>query len=571
MVTTIPQLNVDFISRLVKYYLGTSSTATSAQTTKKSILIFVSGRREILRTISSLKRNIGSSLIECFPLHSFISNEEQRRVFQPSRTNRTRVIVSTNIAETSITIDDVGLVIDTGIFKESTYDAGSRQWSLREAFQSKSAMIQRRGRAGRTSPGTCFHIFSEKLVLTEQTSPGMLKDSLEDAIVTVKAVQGACNIFDFFGKALTPPPSENIEKQLEDLIDLGVLRGELLSKQQIEQTELTPLGFHLTKLGTNSRVGKLLLFGCLLDCLDSILTIASIMDGKNPFVVSFQGGGSSNTAKLRKWFGADDFTAFIRAREIFLASETSQRERQFKQQIKTEMEDYEEVDGEETLLSPPGYSATTKQEQAISKSAMRLNEKLREDFVKDLYQAGFIDSVEDISACSTHSNDWSSVRICLAAGMFPFVGKISEDGSTIMTGPHQLEPSKLDNTTIWTPQRHKYFVYHERAKLGESPVLNVRRACDVSPLALVLFGGGFTRIRSRKAEKSLKSPEKQSRFIVIRLGNCWLFKSRIKDAFLLMELRKVLDEALLRIYERRTLNNKDEKLIKLIRQVCSSQ
>ena len=457
-------------------------------------------------------------------MHSLLSNEEQKRVFFPcSQSNKTKVIISTNVAETSVTIDDVGLVIDTGMFKESTYNPMSHFWALKEEQISRSSMIQRRGRAGRTGPGRCYHLYEVSDIKLDFPIPGMLKDSLEEAIILFKSIRGNSNSYSFFSKALNPPLNRNITIILEDLVDLGVVRGKFNELELSDDTELTPLGFHLVRLGTNVRVGKLLLFGIFFHCIDPILTICSVLDGKNPFKQNYLGGNyhRSNiitTPVVRKHFGNDDFTAILEARSVFLT--------------KTDL-----------------------RIKYLSHIAMKTNEMIRNDFIRDLLNSGFLKTSPE----PLRKLDVTLLKICLAAGLFPYIGFIKQSGE-IVTGPHDLKTSTFDDSSLFQPTlSFTYFVYHERVMVEHK--LKIRRGIAVSPIALVLFGGGFGRL-----------PKKQikSRFISIKVGNCWILHARIKDAFLVCQLRRLLDETLLKIYENNRISSEDEKLFKLIHMIIES-
>lgn len=469
----------------------------------QTVLVFVCGRKDILQTMAKLRAMIvRSDLLEILPLHSQLSNEDQRRVFASPKPSRRRIVVSTNVAETSVTIPNVGLVVDCGMFKESTYDSDRRVQELRPHRVSKSAMMQRRGRAGRTSPGTCYHLFSSTEALEDTPVPGMQKDSLESAMVFLKAAKPKSNAFAFFAAAPNPPPAAAVACTLEDLVQLGVLQGGFAAPphhpDSRDDTTLTALGFHLAKLGTTCRVGKLLVFGCLFDCIEPVLTIAAALDGKSPFHTFALKPNSLGL--IREHFGNDDFACFLTARQVYLS---------------------------------PGDCA---KKRFISTSAMELNEKIRADFAQDLRAAGFLRA----SPHGDEAFDPQVLRLCLAAGLFPHLGKVSPTGVVFSTGQYELEKSFLDpNSTVTRVVKGDFFVYHNRIRLGPAS-LSLQRVCVVHPVALVLFAGGL--LRSKKQSQLRK-------FATLKLGQCWALQCRNRDAAMLLELRKLVSEALLQIYE----------------------
>lgn len=125
-----------------------------------------------------------SPLLRCavYPLHSTLSNEEQQAVFSRPPEGVTKIIISTNIAETSVTIDDVVYVIDSGKMKEKRYDASKSMESLEDTWVSRANALQRKGRAGRVASGVCFHLFTSHCFqhqLTEQQLPEIQRVPLD--------------------------------------------------------------------------------------------------------------------------------------------------------------------------------------------------------------------------------------------------------------------------------------------------------------------------------------------------------------------------------------------------------
>jgi ATP-dependent RNA helicase DHX57 len=154
-----------------------------------AILIFMSGVQEIRQTIEAIKASSFSHRVEALPLHANLTPEEQRLCF--AHTVRQKVVVATNVAETSITIDDVVCVIDSGIAKEMRYDAEAGLSRLVETRISVSSGSQRRGRAGRTKPGTCFKLYTRRTEnnMRKFVQPEILRVPLESLCLSVKATR----------------------------------------------------------------------------------------------------------------------------------------------------------------------------------------------------------------------------------------------------------------------------------------------------------------------------------------------------------------------------------------------
>ncbi|KAG7585353.1 Helicase C-terminal [Arabidopsis thaliana x Arabidopsis arenosa] len=247
-----------------------------------AILVFLPGMAEInmlLNRLAASYRFRGPSGDWLLPLHSSIASTEQRKVFLRPPKGIRKVIIATNIAETSITIDDVVYVIDSGKHKENRYNPQKKLSSMVEDWVSKANARQRMGRAGRVKPGHCFSLYTrhrfEKLMRPYQV-PEMLRVPLVELCLHIKLL-GLGHIKPFLSKALEPPSESAINSAILLLQKVGALEGD---------EELTPLGHHLAKLPVDLLIGKMLLYGGIFGCLSPILSIAAFLSCKSPFVYS---------------------------------------------------------------------------------------------------------------------------------------------------------------------------------------------------------------------------------------------------------------------------------------------
>nr|GME17003.1 DExH-box ATP-dependent RNA helicase DExH7, chloroplastic isoform X1 [Ipomoea batatas] len=217
-----------------------------------AILVFLPGVAEIhvlLDRLSASYRFGGQSSEWLLPLHSSIASEDQKKVFLRPPENIRKVIIATNIAETSITIDDVVYVVDCGKHKENRYNPKKKLSSMVEDWISQANARQRRGRAGRVKPGICFCLYThyryEKLMRPYQI-PEMLRMPLVELCLQIKLLSLG-NIKIFLSKALEPPKEEAITSAISLLYEVGAIEG---------NEELTPLGYHLAKLPVDVLIGK---------------------------------------------------------------------------------------------------------------------------------------------------------------------------------------------------------------------------------------------------------------------------------------------------------------------------
>jgi HrpA-like RNA helicase len=253
------------------------------------ILVFLPGWDDIVRLQKLLSTNnefANNKKYHILQLHSSIPKREQSMIFQNlANKNEVKIILSTNIAETSLTIDDVSVVIDTGMVKEKVYDPHTKLSYLKTSFISKASSKQRKGRAGRTRSGVCFHLFSllRARYLQEFQESELLRMPLEELILQGKSLGLApgkenepTSIKSFMLKAMDPPHELAVKNGIELLKSIHCFS---------ENEEMTELGQAISHLPFNPRIGKMLLFGCLLGCGPSSCTIASILSYRDPFLL----------------------------------------------------------------------------------------------------------------------------------------------------------------------------------------------------------------------------------------------------------------------------------------------
>ncbi|KAK9473238.1 P-loop containing nucleoside triphosphate hydrolase protein [Dipodascopsis tothii] len=259
-------INYDFVRATVDYIDRTADDPAG------SILIFMPGTLEISRTIASL-----AGRYHALPLHAALLPAEQRKVFFAPPKGLRKVVVATNIAETSITIPDVIAVIDSGKVKETLYDQHSNLTRLVETWVSQAAAKQRRGRAGRVAAGTCYKLFTRAIESSKmplRQSPEICRTPLEQLYLMVKGMH-VRDAAGFLSEALDPPDVMAIETARTTLVQVGALDD--------ATSELTALGRHLAQVPADLRCAKLLVYGAIFGCLEVAVVMASVLTVRSPF------------------------------------------------------------------------------------------------------------------------------------------------------------------------------------------------------------------------------------------------------------------------------------------------
>ncbi|KAM5573325.1 DExH-box ATP-dependent RNA helicase DExH7, chloroplastic-like [Rosa sericea] len=259
-----------------------------------AILVFLPGVSEIYTLVDKLAASYrfgGAASDWILPLHSSVASVDQKKVFLRAPENIRKIIVATNIAETSITIDDVVYVIDCGKHKENRYNPQKKLSSMVEDWISKANARQRRGRAGRVKPGICFCLYTsyrfEKLMRPFQV-PEMLRMPLVELCLQIKLLSLG-HIKPFLSQALEPPREEAMTSAIKILYEVGALETD---------EELTPLGHHLAKLPVDVLIGKMMIYGGIFGCLSPILSISAFLSYKSPFVHPKDEKENAKRAKL---------------------------------------------------------------------------------------------------------------------------------------------------------------------------------------------------------------------------------------------------------------------------------
>lgn len=256
--------------------------------TEGDMLIFLPGASEIQRTAEILEQEIPSAKI--YPLYGDLPREKQQAAILPDKDGKRKIVIATSIAETSITIEGIKVVIDSGFSRVPKYDIRSGLTKLETIRLTKDTADQRAGRAGRTSAGLCIRLWAEgtqhHLIL--HNTPEILEADLSSMILELYK-WGAKNIFEL--NWLNPPPFAAVKRAKELLIQLGALQDD----------KITERGKELLKLPTHPRIAHLLLEGKEFGLSALATDIAALLEEKDPLPKEAGTNLALRVEALRKW------------------------------------------------------------------------------------------------------------------------------------------------------------------------------------------------------------------------------------------------------------------------------
>lgn len=257
------------------YLAAAITTVFQIHTTqgKGDILVFLTGQDEIEaaeQNITEIARKLGSrvpELVIC-PIYANLPSELQSKIFEPTPNGARKVVLATNIAETSLTIDGIVYVIDPGFVKENIYNPATGMSKLVAVPASRASANQRSGRAGRVGPGKCFRLYTKWAFMNEMeesTTPEIQRTNLNSVVLLLKSL-GINDLLEF--EFMDPPPTETLIGALNQLFALQALN---------HAGELTKLGRQMAEFPTDPMLAKAILAADKMGCVEEVLSIVAML------------------------------------------------------------------------------------------------------------------------------------------------------------------------------------------------------------------------------------------------------------------------------------------------------
>ncbi|KAI9056633.1 P-loop containing nucleoside triphosphate hydrolase protein [Trametes sanguinea] len=284
------------------------------QQTPGDILVFLSGRDEIDRCLEILSELLptlprNAKRLQLLALHAGLTTDEQLRVFEPAERGWRKVIVATNIAEASVTIEGIKFVVDSGFVKIRTYNPTTAMSSLVTTPVSQASATQRAGRAGRTAPGVCYRLYTEQAFerLQPTTPPEITRTDLTTPILQLKSL-GIDDLMKF--EWVSSPPAESVLRALEGLVHAGMIG---------EDGRLTVIGEKVAECPVEVNIARMLFASKDYKCGEEILTIAAMTTIQDVFVIPEGAAGALAELERRKFTAEEgDHLTLLNAYNAFV-------------------------------------------------------------------------------------------------------------------------------------------------------------------------------------------------------------------------------------------------------------
>jgi pre-mRNA-splicing factor ATP-dependent RNA helicase DHX16 len=427
------------------------------------VLVFLTGQEEIetaAEILTQRARNLGSRIPELLicPIYANLPSDQQSKIFEKTPKRARKVVLATNIAETSLTIDGICYVIDTGFNKQKTFSARSGMESLVVSPISQAAANQRAGRAGRTQPGKCFRLYtawSFQHELDPNTVPEILRTNMANVVLMLKSL-GINDLlhFDFMDK----PPTDALMRALEQLYALGALN---------DRGELTKLGRKMAEFPLDPMLSKTVICSEEYKCVSDVLsTVAMLSLGGSVFYRPKEKAVHADTARLNfARGGGGDMIALLRCYSDWASTD---------------------------------YSKTWCFENYCQLRSMNRARDIREQL------EGLCDRVEIDHTVSCFEESMDPILKAITAGFFYNVAKLSRTGEYTTAKQHKTVYIHPSSVLAKEEQPPAWLVYFELAFTTKE---YMRQVAPIQPSWLTEVAPHYYQASEVEDEKARKMPK----------------------------------------------------------------
>ncbi|TMW81607.1 hypothetical protein EJD97_008707 [Solanum chilense] len=422
------------------------------------ILIFLTGQEEIEAAEEIIKhriRGLGSKIAELIicPIYANLPTELQAKIFEPTPEGARKVVLATNIAETSLTIDGIKYVIDPGFVKMKSYNPRTGMESLQVTPISKASANQRAGRSGRTGPGKCFRLYTAHNYtndLADNTVPEIQRTNLANVVLSLKS-HGIVELLNF--DFMDPPPSEALLKALELLFALGALN---------KLGELTTIGRRMAEFPLDPMLSKTIVASDKYKCSDEILSIAAMLSvGNSIFYRPKDKQVHADNARLNFHTGnVGDHIALLKVYNSW--KETN-------------------------------FSTQWCYDNYIQVRSMKRARDIRDQL------EGLLERVE--IKLTSNVNDLEAIKKCITSGFFPHTARLQKAGS-YRTVKHP-QTVNIHPSSGLSQELPRWVVYHELVLTSKE---YMRQVTELKPEWLVEIAPHYYQLKDVEDSSSKKMP-----------------------------------------------------------------
>ncbi|XP_055386793.1 ATP-dependent DNA/RNA helicase DHX36 [Condylostylus longicornis] len=490
---TSEEINLDMLKALVFYI--------DSKKDPGAILIFFPGYEKISKFHEILRTSQRRSHMLIYPLHSMMPTLEQKGVFEKPPDGMRKIILATNIAETSITIDDIVYVINTGKVKYKDYNISRNYSTLQEHWVTIAHSKQRQGRAGRCQPGICYNLYTKarEYTLEEYPLPEILRSRLEPVILNLKMLR-IHDVKEFMSTLISCPQEASIDNGIKLLKRLNALD---------ENENITPLGLHLAKLPLDPQIGKMILMAAIFQCIDPITSAAATLSFKDPFY-----------------------------RPIGKESEVDRAKNKFSESSQSDHLTYGNVISE---FRKHRNNSTFLYDNFLAFSTLNQLEHMKTQLCELLHSAGFINHSDPRNEISNaNSSRDHLLRAIIAGGLYPNVAvirKVKQLKNRVTPVMHIETPEdgvkvKIHPSSVNSKERSfdsKFLVFFN---IQKSTDVFLHDTTMVYPISLLIFGDQVAIKRDGVDDK---------KWYINMANNSYQFESNEKTAKIILKLRNRFD------------------------------
>ncbi|XP_067634580.1 3'-5' RNA helicase YTHDC2 [Eurosta solidaginis] len=408
-----------------------------------AIMVFLPGYNDIIQQRDLIQSTLPVNTYRICILHGQMDSQDQCEALQIHTVRK--IILSTNIGQTSITIPDLAYIIDSGKVKLKTHDSITESSQLQSVWISKADANQRSGRAGRTQNGVCYRLYSTITYeyMPQFSIPEFMRIPLTEICLYAKTLDSQSEVETYLSRALNPPSNLSVQNAIRKLQMLEVFN---------DDESVTELGRHLVEIPLDVQLGKCLLYGIFFKCFDSVLTIVAYHSVKDPFILPTDRATQGHASFQRKSFSGNTFSDQLGILSLYKSYCSVRNNRK---RVREFCNKY-----------------------FLSQSAMEMFCATRRQ-ISDLASQKFRITQQS----SLFNDDLNIVRYCLAAGFYPNVAVIDRRQGTLISGAEKqlilqrtssLNPPGMKNLKDFINEiPYDWIVFFEKSRVANKCSINM--------------------------------------------------------------------------------------------------